>query len=91
LDSWLAVMGEPESVSDRIGNIISEDSGEFLTEFVVLANCVDNDGDNTFYYLTPEGQRMSNTLGLLESTAAVVKSWIVEGYSIHQEGMENDE
>jgi len=81
-------MGDPESVSDRIGNIISEDSGEFLTEFVVLANCVDTDGDNTFYYLTPAGQRMSNTLGLLESTAATVKSWIVDSFSAHQEGLD---
>ncbi len=32
-----------ESVSDRIFNIISEDTGEFLTEFVVVANCVDRD------------------------------------------------
>jgi len=84
-------MSEPESISDRIGNIISEDSGEFLTEFVVVANCVDKDGDNTFYYLTPAGQRMSNTLGLLESTAATVKSWIVDSYNAHLYGDDENE
>jgi len=48
-------------------------------------------GDNTFYYLTPAGQRMSNTLGLLESTAATVKSWIVASYNSHIDKEDDEE
>ena len=71
----------PQPASERILAIIGEDADDFVTDFVVVANCVNKDGDSSFYYLTPYGQRMPNTLGLLESGAATVKSRIVSSWN----------
>ena len=81
---------EPESIADKFLNLISEDAKEFVTEFVVLANCMDTDGDHTFYYLTGDRQRLTNTLGMLEGAVQTVKNWIVESYNQHIEDMDEE-
>jgi hypothetical protein len=41
------------------------DGGVLVTDFVVIANCVDGDGDRSVYSKTAHDQRCSDTLGLL--------------------------
>lgn len=66
----------PDEATKRVGDAISEALGELVTNWVLTASSITDEGDQATWHLRSDGQPDWVTLGLLNYAAARVQNTI---------------
>jgi hypothetical protein len=79
-----------EQVRDLITQQLAADGGGMVTGFYLAAEFVDGDGDRGWMYASPEGQGLSQTMGIIEFAKGVVR-FEQQAYLVELTEDDNDE
>lgn len=66
-------------MTDDIDNIVLDGESGLVVRHIVIAEVIDTDGEETFRWITSKGMADWTALGLVEYTAAAIRT------RIHQE------